>query len=36
MSYNLAGFMEGGLDEFIDELSSRDEAERLSAIETEE
>lgn len=29
-TYNLAGFMEGNLDEFIDELSQRDEAERLA------
>lgn len=31
-TYNLAGFMEGNLDEFIEELSTRDEAERLSAV----
>ncbi len=32
-TYNLAGFMQGYLlDEFIDELSTRDEAERLSAV----
>jgi peptide chain release factor 1 len=31
-SYNLAGVMEGGIDEFIDELSLREEAERLSAV----
>jgi len=30
-SYNLPGVMEGNIDEFIDELSSRDEAERLSS-----
>jgi peptide chain release factor 1 len=30
-SYNLPGVMEGGLDEFIDELSTRDEAERLAS-----
>ena len=34
-THNLAGFMDGGLDEFIDELSSRDEAERLAAVEVE-
>lgn len=32
-TYNLAGFMQGSLlDEFIDELSTRDEAERLAAV----
>jgi peptide chain release factor 1 len=30
-SYNLPGVMEGNIDEFIDELSARDEAERLSS-----
>jgi peptide chain release factor 1 len=30
-TYNLAGFMEGNLDEFIDELSQRDETDRLAA-----
>ncbi|MFZ5819043.1 MAG: peptide chain release factor 1 [Chloroflexota bacterium] len=30
-SYNLPGVMEGGIDEFIDELSTRDEAERLTS-----
>jgi peptide chain release factor 1 len=30
-TYNLAGFMSGNLDEFIDELSTRDEADRLAA-----
>ena len=30
-SYNLPGVMEGGIDEFIDELSQRDEAERLAS-----
>ena len=30
-TYNLAGFMNGNLDEFIDELSTRDEADRLAA-----
>ncbi len=29
--YNLPAVMEGGIDEFIEELSSRDEAERLAA-----
>jgi len=33
-TYNLVGFMTGTqLDEFIDELATRDEAERLSAID---
>ncbi len=31
-SYNLTGVMDGNLDEFIDELATRDEAERLAAI----
>jgi peptide chain release factor 1 len=31
--YNLASVMEGGIDPFIDELATRDEAERLAAIE---
>jgi peptide chain release factor 1 len=30
-NYNLSGFMYGNLDEFIDELSTRDEAERMAA-----
>jgi peptide chain release factor 1 len=30
-SYNLPGVMDGGIDQFIDELSTRDEADRLSA-----
>ncbi|MBN1454397.1 MAG: peptide chain release factor 1 [Anaerolineales bacterium] len=30
-SYNLTGVIEGNIDEFIDELSTRDEAERLSS-----
>ncbi|RPI88568.1 MAG: peptide chain release factor 1, partial [Chloroflexi bacterium] len=35
-SYHIESILDGGLDEFIDELSVRDEAERLSAIgETE-
>jgi peptide chain release factor 1 len=36
-TFNLAGFMTGALlDDFIDELATRDEAERLSAITEEE
>ncbi len=31
-SYNLAGVMEGGIEEFIEELTTRDEAERLAAV----
>jgi peptide chain release factor 1 len=31
-TYNMTGFMSGNLDEFIDELSTRDESERLSAL----
>jgi peptide chain release factor 1 len=34
-TFNLAGFMEGNLDEFIDELTTRDETERLAAAEFE-
>jgi peptide chain release factor 1 len=35
-TYNLAGFMTGALlDDFIDELATRDEAERLSSIDEE-
>jgi peptide chain release factor 1 len=30
-TYNLAGFMNGNLEEFIDELSTRDEADRMAA-----
>ena len=30
-SYNLPNFLDGGLDEFIQELSTRDEADRLAA-----
>jgi peptide chain release factor 1 len=30
-SYNLPGVMEGNIDEFIDELSTRDESERLAS-----
>jgi peptide chain release factor 1 len=32
-TYNLPSFMYGNLDEFIDELATRDEAERLAAAE---
>jgi peptide chain release factor 1 len=31
-SFNIQGVLDGGLDEFIDELATRDEAERLTAI----
>lgn len=31
-SYNLAGVLEGGIDSFIDELSLREETDRLAAI----
>ncbi len=31
-SYNLAGVMEGDIDQFIDELATRDEADRLAAV----
>lgn len=31
-SYNLPAVMQGAIDQFIDELSTRDEAERLSAV----
>jgi len=31
-NYNLPSVMEGNIDEFIDELATRDEAERLSAV----
>jgi peptide chain release factor 1 len=31
-SNNLAGVMEGAIDQFIDELSTRDESDRLSAV----
>lgn len=34
-TYNLPNFMYGNLDEFIDELATRDEAERLAAVEIE-
>ncbi len=35
-SHNLQSVMEGGLDLFIDELTIREEADRLSAVETED
>jgi peptide chain release factor 1 len=31
-SYNIQGVLDGSLDEFIDELATRDEAERLTAV----
>jgi peptide chain release factor 1 len=31
-TYNLAGFLNGDLDEFIDELATTDQTERLQAI----
>jgi peptide chain release factor 1 len=31
-SYNLASVMEGSIDQFIDELSTRDESDRLAAV----
>ena len=31
-NYNLPYVLEGNIDEFIDELSTRDEAERLAAV----
>jgi peptide chain release factor 1 len=31
-AYNLSGILDGDIDQFIDELSTRDEADRLSAI----
>jgi peptide chain release factor 1 len=31
-TYNIIGFMSGNLDEFIDELSTRDESERLAVL----
>jgi peptide chain release factor 1 len=34
-NYNLPVVMEGNIDEFIEELSTRDEAERLAAVGTE-
>jgi peptide chain release factor 1 len=35
-SYNLPAVMDGDFDLFVDELSTRDEAERLSAVGLEE
>ena len=35
-NYNLPAVMDGGIDEFIDELSTRDEADRLAASGVEE
>jgi peptide chain release factor 1 len=35
-SYNLPAVMDGGIDEFIDELSTRDEADRLATSGIEE
>jgi len=35
-SYNLPAVMDGSIDQFIDELSTRDEADRLAATTTEE
>lgn len=35
-SYNLAAVMEGAIDQFIDELATRDEVERLAAVVEEE
>lgn len=35
-SYNLPAVMEGDIDEFIDELATRDEAERLAAVGLED
>jgi peptide chain release factor 1 len=35
-SYNLPAIMDGGIDEFIEELSTRDEAERLATSGVEE
>ncbi len=35
-TYNLPAVMDGDLDEFIDELATRDEAERLAAVGMEE
>jgi len=35
-TYNIAAFMEGDLDEFIDELATQDEAERLAAVGVDE
>lgn len=35
-SYNLTAVMDGDIDEFVDELATRDEAERLAAVGLEE
>jgi peptide chain release factor 1 len=35
-TFNIAGFMAGSLDEFIDELATQDEAERLAAVGMDE
>jgi len=35
-SYNLPGVMDGGIEQFIEELSTRDEADRLAATGMEE
>jgi peptide chain release factor 1 len=35
-SYNLPAVMEGGIDSFIDEIATRDEADRLAAVGLEE
>jgi peptide chain release factor 1 len=35
-SYNLPSVMDGAIDQFIDELSTRDETERLSATGVED
>jgi peptide chain release factor 1 len=35
-TYNIAGFMAGNLDEFIEELSTRDESERLATVGVDE
>lgn len=35
-SYNIQGVLDGNLEEFIDELATRDEAERLAAVGVEE
>jgi peptide chain release factor 1 len=34
-SFNLPAVMEGNIDEFIDELATREEADRLSAVGVE-
>jgi peptide chain release factor 1 len=35
-SYNLTGVLDGNIDQFIDELATRDEAERLAAVGIED